>query len=140
MRARKTSCRGPAGQAAGRPQEPTRESDRAIIAGDAFVTTDQESAYAVAVQKDRYGGVKWGAAFFGWLTANGLAVILVAPVTGAISESRVITAINEQLSDTPETINADPYGDGWLFELELSDATELEGLLDADAYAGVTEA
>ncbi|MDN5571642.1 MAG: glycine cleavage system protein GcvH [Propionibacteriaceae bacterium] len=57
-----------------------------------------------------------------------------APLSG------VITAINEQLSDTPETINADPYGDGWLFELELSDATELEGLLDADAYAGVTEA
>lgn len=57
-----------------------------------------------------------------------------APLSG------VITAINEQLSDTPETINADPYGDGWLFELELSDATELEGLLDADAYAGVPEA
>ncbi len=38
---------------------------------------------AVAVQKDRYGGIKWGAAFFGWLSANGLAVILLALLTAA---------------------------------------------------------
>ena len=38
---------------------------------------------AVAAQKDRYGGIKWGAAFFGWLSANGLAVILVALLSAA---------------------------------------------------------
>lgn len=54
-----------------------------------------------------------------------------APVSG------VITAVNEQLTDTPESINADPYGDGWLFELELADPTELEDLLDSDGYAEV---
>lgn len=54
-----------------------------------------------------------------------------APVSG------VITAVNEQLTDTPEAINADPYGDGWLFELELADPTELEDLLDSDGYAEV---
>ena len=52
-----------------------------------------------------------------------------APVSG------VITAVNEQLTDTPEAINADPYGDGWLFEIELSDPAELDELLDPDAYA-----
>lgn len=54
-----------------------------------------------------------------------------APVSG------VITAVNEQLSDTPDLVNADPYGDGWLFEVELAEATELDDLLDADGYAEV---
>ncbi|HQZ00387.1 MAG TPA: glycine cleavage system protein GcvH [Propionicimonas sp.] len=52
-----------------------------------------------------------------------------SPATG------VVTAVNELLNATPETINSDPYGDGWIFELELSDAEELEELLDADDYA-----
>ena len=42
------------------------------------------------------------------------------------------------LDGTPETINSDPYGDGWLFEVEITDPTELEALLDADAYAALT--
>mgnify|MGYP001605799903 FL=1 len=54
-----------------------------------------------------------------------------APLSG------VITAVNEQLSDTPDTVNTDPYGAGWLFEIEISDPTELEDLLDADGYAEV---
>ena len=52
-----------------------------------------------------------------------------APLSG------VVTAVNQQLTGNPETINSDPYGDGWLFELELSDTGELEDLLDSDAYA-----
>lgn len=52
-----------------------------------------------------------------------------SPATG------VVTAVNELLNATPETINSDPYGDGWIFELELADPEELEDLLDADAYA-----
>ena len=54
-----------------------------------------------------------------------------SPATG------VISAVNELLSDSPETVNSDPYGDGWLFEIELSDTTELDDLLDSDAYAEV---
>ena len=46
-----------------------------------------------------------------------------------------IVEINEALEDEPGMINTDPYGDGWLFELSLSDAEELEGLQDAEAYA-----
>ncbi len=52
-----------------------------------------------------------------------------APLSG------VITAVNEVLNDTPDTVNADPYGDGWLFELEMADPSELDDLLDADTYA-----
>ena len=54
-----------------------------------------------------------------------------APVSG------VITAVNEQLTDTPDVVNADPYGDGWQFEVELSEPSELDDLLDADGYAEV---
>lgn len=49
--------------------------------------------------------------------------------------SGVITAVNELLNDSPETMNADPYGEGWLFELELSDETQLGQLLSALAYS-----
>jgi glycine cleavage system H protein len=51
------------------------------------------------------------------------------PVAGTIS------AVNELLEGSPETINADPYGDGWLFELDLDADADLEDLMDADAYA-----
>ena len=46
-----------------------------------------------------------------------------------------VVAVNEALDAAPELVNSDPYGDGWMFELELGDAAELDGLLDADAYA-----
>ncbi|MEN0071559.1 MAG: glycine cleavage system protein GcvH [Propionicimonas sp.] len=49
--------------------------------------------------------------------------------------SGVVTAVNELLNGSPETINADPYGDGWLFELELSDPEELDDLMDSDEYS-----
>ena len=53
---------------------------------------------------------------------------IYVPVSGKV------VAINEDLESDPALINADPYGDGWLFELELSDSEELEGLKDAEAY------
>jgi len=56
---------------------------------------------------------------------------LFSPVAG------VVAAVNDQLARTPEIINADPYGDGWLFELELDEDADLEALLDADGYAEV---
>ena len=54
---------------------------------------------------------------------------IFTPVSGTIS------AVNPLLEASPETVNADPYGDGWLFELEMEEGTDLEELLDADAYA-----
>ncbi len=51
-----------------------------------------------------------------------------APVSGEVIE------INGTLEESPETINADPYGDGWFYKLKPSDDTELEGLLTADQY------
>lgn len=54
---------------------------------------------------------------------------LFCPVSG------VVTAINEIVHDNPEVINSDPYGDGWLFEVEVTDDEALDDLLDADTYA-----
>ncbi len=56
-----------------------------------------------------------------------------APLSG------VVVAVNEQLEDSPELVNSDPYGDGWFFRLKLSDVSELEDLLDADAYNELCE-
>jgi len=47
----------------------------------------------------------------------------------------VISSVNALLESRPEIINSDPYGDGWLFELELTEDADLDDLLDADAYA-----
>ena len=50
-----------------------------------------------------------------------------------------VTEVNGALADTPETINQDPYGDGWIYRMRPADAGELDGLLDAAAYAAVLE-
>ena len=55
-----------------------------------------------------------------------------SPVSGTV------TAVNETLEGSPETVNGDPYGDGWLFEVEIDADTDLEDLMDADAYAEQT--
>jgi glycine cleavage system H protein len=51
-----------------------------------------------------------------------------APLSGEV------TAVNEALNDNPEQINEDPYGQGWLVKVTLSDASEADQLLDVDAY------
>lgn len=57
-----------------------------------------------------------------------------APVSGEI------TAVNEALNATPELVNSDAYGEGWLFEVRLSDAAALDELMDAAAYEAVAGA
>lgn len=52
-----------------------------------------------------------------------------APVSGSVLE------VNDVLPDNPETINDDPYGDGWMIRVELSDLDDLKDLMDADEYA-----
>jgi len=62
---------------------------------------------------------------------------LVAPVTGAVQ------ARNDELASAPELVNSDPYGQGWMLEIQADPATlseQLDGLLDADAYRKLTGA
>ena len=58
---------------------------------------------------------------------------IYAPVTGTV------VAINEALGDKPETINEDAFGEGWIFVIEAEDASQLNDLLDPDAYAELLE-
>ncbi|WP_350606868.1 glycine cleavage system protein GcvH [Pseudoalteromonas sp. MER144-MNA-CIBAN-0113] len=54
---------------------------------------------------------------------------IYAPISGEV------VAINEELEDSPETVNNDAYGDGWLFRIKASEESELDNLLDAEGYA-----
>jgi len=56
---------------------------------------------------------------------------VIAPLSGEI------LAVNQKVVEEPETVNEDPYGDGWLIRIRLSDPSEVDGLLDADAYRAV---
>ena len=58
---------------------------------------------------------------------------IYSPVSGTV------IAINSDLDDEPEKVNADPYGDGWFFKLEPQDAAELDEMLDAEAYIEICE-
>ena len=72
---------------------------------------------------------------------NGVAVVesvkaasdIYAPVSGEVIE------VNAALSDKPETINEDAFGDGWIFKLKISDKSELDNLLTPDEYAELAE-
>jgi glycine cleavage system H protein len=55
---------------------------------------------------------------------------VIAPLSGEVVEA------NSGLGDRPETINEDPYGDGWMVRVRLSDPSERESLMDAEAYRG----
>jgi glycine cleavage system H protein len=58
---------------------------------------------------------------------------MYAPVSGTV------VAINEALANSPQLINEDPYGEGWLCVIEISDSSELDSLLDAATYLNLTE-
>jgi glycine cleavage system H protein len=53
---------------------------------------------------------------------------VIAPLSGEVTE------VNEGLKDSPEQVNEDPYGEGWLVKVKLSDPSEVESLLDAESY------
>lgn len=58
---------------------------------------------------------------------------IYAPVSGTVSAS------NDALSDAPDLLNKDPYGEGWLFRMQPGDMAEVEALMDADAYRELIE-
>ncbi|MFC0625342.1 glycine cleavage system protein GcvH [Kribbella deserti] len=58
---------------------------------------------------------------------------LYAPVNGTI------IAVNEALADQPDLVNSDPYGEGWLLDIDVEDPEEVEALMDAETYQGQLE-
>ncbi len=70
---------------------------------------------------------------FGTVEAVKTVSELFCPVAGEITE------INDELEDDPELVNSDPYGSGWMVKLKVSDTSELDGLLNAEAYKEIIE-
>jgi glycine cleavage system H protein len=58
---------------------------------------------------------------------------IYAPVSGTV------VAVNDALTDAPQLLNEDPYGDGWICTIEMSDPSQLDALLDAEAYQALIE-
>ncbi|MCC3159944.1 glycine cleavage system protein GcvH [Hymenobacter sp. 15J16-1T3B] len=65
---------------------------------------------------------------FGTVEAVKTVSDLFSPLSGTVLE------VNPKLNDAPETVNSDPYGDGWMIKMSVGNQTELEGLLSAEAY------
>ncbi|WP_316790988.1 glycine cleavage system protein GcvH [Pedobacter frigoris] len=71
---------------------------------------------------------------FGTVEAVKTVSDLFMPVTGTVVE------VNAALNDNPELVNSDPYGQGWMVKVTVSDLSEVDGLLDAEAYKGLVGA
>jgi glycine cleavage system H protein len=71
---------------------------------------------------------------FGTIEAVKTVSDMFMPVAGKV------IAVNEKLADTPEVANKDPYGDGWMIRIAISDASELDELLTAEQYAEIASA
>ncbi|MGI4873622.1 MAG: glycine cleavage system protein GcvH [Janthinobacterium lividum] len=65
---------------------------------------------------------------FGTVEAVKTVSDLFSPISGTVLE------VNAKLADAPETVNSDPYGDGWIIKMSIKDASELDGLLTAETY------
>jgi len=82
----------------------------------------------VFVEAPEVGSVVASGDAFGVVESVKAASDLLSPVGGEVLE------VNSALDDTPEMVNTDPYGDGWLVRMQPSDASEMDSLMDAAAY------
>ncbi len=71
---------------------------------------------------------------FGTIEAVKTVSDMFMPVSGKV------VAVNEKLADSPEVVNKDPYGDGWMIRIELTDASQVGSLLTADQYKEIANA
>jgi glycine cleavage system H protein len=106
------------------------EGARATIGISSFAT--DELGDIVFVELPEIGATLTQYATFGVVESVKAVSDLYAPVSGAVVE------VNDALRDTPELLNSDPFGEGWIARVEMADAAELDALMDAEAYAAET--
>ena len=87
----------------------------------------------VYVQLPEAGAVVAAGDAFGEVESTKSVSEIYAPVAGTVVQ------VNTTLDDAPETVNSAPYGDGWIAVIQVADVSALDGLLDAAAYAALTE-
>lgn len=102
------------------------EGDEAYVGITAFAAG--ELGDIVFVDVDTEGESLDKDEVFGSVEAVKTVSDLFLPVSGEVLE------LNEALEDAPESVNDDPYGDGWMVKIKIADASELDGLMDAAAY------
>lgn len=88
----------------------------------------------VFVEIDTEGETVEAGDVFGTIEAVKTVSDLFMPVSGEILE------LNAKIDDDPELVNTDPYGDGWLVKIKISDASQVDDLMDAEAYSEMTNA
>ena len=102
------------------------EGDNAYVGITEFA--QRELGDIVFVDIDTQGEVLEKEEVFGSVEAVKTVSDLFMPINGEV------VAFNERLEDKPELINTDPYGEGWIIKVKISDAAELDELLDASTY------
>jgi glycine cleavage system H protein len=108
-----------------------RAQDDAATIGITSFAAD-ELGDIVFVELPEVGATLTQFAAFGVVESVKAVSDLYAPISGEVVE------VNDALRDAPELLNSDPFGEGWIARVELSDPTELDALMDADAYAAET--
>ena len=106
------------------------EDSRATIGITSFAA--EELGDIVFVELPEIGAALSQFGTFGVVESVKAVSDLFSPVSGTVSE------VNEALRDAPELMNSDPFGEGWIARLELSDPGELDTLMDGEAYAAET--
>ncbi|MBJ6764337.1 glycine cleavage system protein GcvH [Myxococcaceae bacterium JPH2] len=112
----------------------TQEHEWARLQGSSAVVGVTDHAQGslgdvVYVELPKVGATLTKGKQFGVIESTKAVSELYAPLSGKVLK------VNAALSDNPTHINTDPYGDGWIVELELTDTQEVSGLLSAEAYA-----
>jgi glycine cleavage system H protein len=104
-----------------------RRDGTAVVVG---VTAHAQEALGdvVYVELPKVGDTVTAGKPFGVVESTKAVSELFAPISGKV------TKVNSALADEPASINSDPYGAGWIVEVEPSDPSQLNGLMDADAY------
>src|SRR5271155_1958487 len=107
-----------------------RRTGTTVVVG---VTAHAQEALGDVVYVDlpKVGAVLTSGVTFGTVESTKAVSELFAPLGGKVVK------VNEALTDEPQLINQDPYGKGWICEVEPSNPAELDGLMDADAYAAL---
>ncbi len=111
----------------------TKEHEWARIQGKTVVVGVTQHAQeslgdVVYVELPKVGAAVTAGKQFGVIESTKAVSELYSPLTGTVVK------VNDALTDNPSTVNTDPYGAGWILELEPSDAQQLAGLMDAAAY------
>jgi glycine cleavage system H protein len=111
----------------------TKDHEWARVSGNTVVvgvTSHAQEALGdvVYVELPRVGSALTAGQPFGVIESTKAVSELFAPVTGKVVK------VNDALSDNPSAVNSDPYQEGWIVEVELSDTKQLDGLMDAGAY------